>query len=938
MFEKDDAGHLQPRRRSSVFRLGFLAAAVLTFVTLYQIETYKEEVASPRLLKDIARCHYLARPAGPEHDFYSRSHSDRFVPGTRPTLVLNATIWTGQHNGTQVINGGELLLDRGLILAMGKVDRELIRSYKQLHVIDADGAWVTPGIIDMHTHLGDAASPALDGAQDDNSIKGPIVSWLRSLDGLNTHDDSYRTTIAGGVTTSLVLPGSANVIGGQAFAIKLRTTKERSPTSMLLEPPFNINTSFPDTGARPRWRHLKQACGENPSGVYSNTRMDNVWAFRQAYNEARKVKESQDAFCSKLLQGERNIGDFPESLQWESLVDVLRGKVKVHTHCYEPVDLDDLMRLSNEFEFPIAAVHHASEAYLVPDLLKTGYGHPPAVALFATDARYKREAYRSSEFAPRVLAQHGIQVAMKSDHPVQNSRFLLYEAQQAYYYGMPYNLAMASVMSTPAQVLGLDHRVGFIQEGYDADIVMWDSHPLALGATPTHVFIDGISQLKDAHVQEKPAVFQELPKVPDFDADAQAAVEYEGLPPLEPKKRTSGFVLFRNVKSLYVHEEDGSVAREVSLMRDDGTLGVVLVHEGKVCYKPESTCAEFVSGVDAADTIDLEGGALAPGLVSFGAPLGLAEIDSEPSTKDGVVTDPLTASVPRIAGGDDALVHASDGLQFGGRDALLAYRAGVTSAITAPIHRGFWGGLSAHFSLGAAHRLQDGAVIRPQAGVHMSISHFGTPSISTQIGTLRRLLLSSKAGEAGFWFEEVRKGRVPLVVEAHSADIIATLIELKREVEQKLGTTIKLTVTGASEAHLLAPELSANGVGVIMNPARAFPYAWEDRRILPGPPLTERSAISTLIEHNVTVGVGVLEAWDARNARFDLAWAWYEAAGSMSRQEAMALASTNVEELLTGSVASAQRDLVATRGGDMFDMSSRVVAVVSARQGAVDLL
>lgn len=126
----------------------------------------------------------------------------------------------------------------------------------------------------MHSHLGDAPSPGLDGAEDDNSLKGPIVPWMRSLDGLNTHDDAFRLSISGGVTTSLILPGSANAIGscfivvvgpsfnvvhagGQGFPIKLRTTSERSPSSMLLEPPSTINSSYYDHRTPLHWRHMK---------------------------------------------------------------------------------------------------------------------------------------------------------------------------------------------------------------------------------------------------------------------------------------------------------------------------------------------------------------------------------------------------------------------------------------------------------------------------------------------------------------------------------------------------------------------------------------------------------------------------------------------------------------------------------------------------------
>ncbi|EGO25467.1 hypothetical protein SERLADRAFT_437208 [Serpula lacrymans var. lacrymans S7.9] len=933
---------IQHKCKTKFFRrLAVFAALALSLASLNHLSlSFNEEEATPaHIATAISRCQYLAREPGPPSDFHQRTSSDRYEVGTKATLIINAKIWTGEHNGTEVIDGG-ILMDKGVIVAIGRINPGLIQSYKDLVITDVHGSWVTPGIVDMHSHLGDASSPELAGAIDDNSEKGPIEAWLRSLDGLNTHDDSYPLSISGGVTTSLVLPGSANAIAGQGFAIKLRKTAEHSPTSMLLEPPYTVNSSFPDYSITPRWRQLKQACGENPSSVYSQTRMDNLWSMREAYDKARTIKEEQDAYCSAVLNGQhQGLGKFPDDLKWEMLVDVLRGRVKVQTHCYEAVDLDALVRLSNEFKFPLAAVHHASEAYLVPELLKKAYGQAPGVALFATNSRYKREAYRSSEFAPRILAENGISVAMKSDHPVLNSRYLLYEAQQAHFYGMPTNLALASVISTPARLLGLDHRVGYAKEGWDADVVVWDSHPLSLGATPMQVYIDGISQLKSPHVISKPQEFQKVPEVPNFDKEAATVVEYEGLPPLQQRKSVSGLVLFRGVKTFFLRGE-GSV-REVSMTQDD-ISGVVVVNNGAIfCSGPMADCSSSFSESDA-EIIDLKGGSIFPGLVSFGSPLGTSEIEAEDSTNDGNVNDPLTAKVPSIIGGDEALIRAVDGLQFGTRDALLAYRAGVTLGITAPSHNGFYAGLSTAFSLSAPHKLHPGAVAQDVAGLHVAVRHFDNgPSVSTQIATLRRLLLHPVGGESGYWFKEVTKGNVPLVIEAHSADIIATLVRLKMEVEEAKGRTIKLTITGASEAHILAKELGEAGVGVILSPVRPFPTLWEDRRILPGPPLSQQSSVSKLVTNNVTVGIGVVEIWEARNARFDLAWASLEAGGEIeiSKQEAIALASTNIEKLVLGYTRpTLSTELVVTEGGDLFDLSSKVVAVINPSQHAVEFL
>ncbi|KAI0320932.1 carbohydrate esterase family 9 protein [Amylostereum chailletii] len=897
------------------------------------------------------KCRSHSLLPGPTQSFHHRTKSDRHVPGTPATLIRNAKIWTGVENGTEVIKG-DVFLEDGLIKGVGHIgsfDRltemelDRLQATGKLKVIDAKGAWVTPGIVDNHSHLGVFSAPSLSGSADTNSFKGPILPWLRSLDALNTHDDAYALSIAGGVTTALVLPGSANAIGGQAFTIKLRKTAERSPTSMLVDPPYNLNGTHLDDDHPPTWRHMKHACGENPSRVYSATRMDTFWAFRQAYDTARQIKEKQDVYCSRALSGQwADLGDYPEDLQWEALVDVLRGRVKVQAHCYEAVDLDDLIRLTNEFQFPIAAVHHAHEAYLVPDVLKRAYGHPPAAAIFAVNGRYKREAYRGSEFAPRILADNGIQVVMKSDHPVLNSRYLLFEAQQAYYYGLPENLALASVITTPAQVIGLDHRVGYIKKGWDADLVIWDSHPLALGATPVQVVIDGVLQLDSPYTLHKPETFQSSPEVPNFDREVEETLKYDGLPPLLPNKSEANTILFTNVKSVILPRLD--TLQEAFSAQEE--MGVAIVKDGSlVCHGVPSTCVvdDFLAADDSLRVIDLQGGALSPGLTSFGSDLGLSEIRGEASTRDGIVFDPLSGPVPKIVGGDNALIRAVDGLQFAGRDALLAYRSGVTKAISAPVgaSTGFLQGLGTLFSLGAEHKLESGAVVQKVTALHVSVGHGGRASISTQVAALRKILLAlpedTDATELGQSVASVVRGVLPIVVHADSADVIATLILLKREAEEKTGARIRMTVAGAAEAHILATELAQADIGVIVAPSRPFPSAWEQERFLPGPPLSKDSAISKLLSHGVTVGVGIVEAWQARNTRLDIAWAALESGGGISKTEALALASTNLEKLLGAETQVDSADLVVTAGGDLLELGSKVVGVVSSRRGIVEL-
>ncbi|KIJ40898.1 hypothetical protein M422DRAFT_75681 [Sphaerobolus stellatus SS14] len=940
----DNADHRKLRRKSGkLARLGLFSVVlcsislVLYVQSLSSINTAHSRV--PYKADEIlARCAELNRKPGPPRDFHTRTHSDRFVPGTNPVLLHNATIWTGSvdDHGKEEIVIGDVLMDRGIVRWVGGAND--LKNAKEIYgenlaIVDVGGAWVTPGLVDMHSHIGVESSPGLAGAEDSDSIKGLTLPWLRSLDGLNTHDESYHLTIAGGVTTSNVLPGSADAIGGQAYVIKLRSTSERSASSMLVERPGSVNS----TG----WRQIKHAVGENPSRLYQGTRMDTIWALRDAYKHGQELVRKQDEYCSAATKGIWDgLGSFPEDLQWEALADVIRGKVKVHTHCHEAVDFDGVVRLSSEFKFPIAAFHHAAEAYLVPDLIKKAWGSTPAVAIFATFARYKREAWRSSEFAARILADNGLKVVMKSDHPQPiNARSLLFEAQQAYFYGLPAHLALASITTTPVEILGLGHRLGYLKEGHDADLVIWDSHPLALGATPKQVYIDGIPQIQDPHTQEKVSAFQELPKVPNFDEEAKKAVEYEGLPPLLP--RSAKTVVFTNVRDIWFRGEHGMTCLLDLFKGEEYTNREVVVQNGQItCMGP---CHYARSNLQYGyEEIDLEGGFLAPGLISFGSPLGLGDILLEDTTNNGNAFDALGGPIPpSIAGGEGYVDRAVDGLQFATRNALLAYRAGVTAAIAQPDSTGLISGVGVMFATGARHRLEKGAIFQDATSFHVTIQHeesSSAPSISTKIGTLRRLLMGGGTGEIKHYFDLITKGEIPLVITVESADIIATLIQLKKDVESIHEHSIQMTLVRATEAHLLARELGEAGVGVILSPVRPHPLSWEQRRILPGLPLSKESSLSTLLAHGVTVGIGSqpMGAWTVRNTPFELAWAALQS--NLSKEQALALVTTNLEKLLgVNHWNGSHLDIVAYRGGDLLEFGSKVVGVISHTRELVDL-
>ncbi|KIO30758.1 hypothetical protein M407DRAFT_20283 [Tulasnella calospora MUT 4182] len=941
-----------PERRTSrpALQLSLSGIAVSALVSLYVVinlaggdwfafpghSAHRVPIHAQKVLSE---CAGLKAKPGVSASFTQRVKSDRFEAASAPPqLIRNATIWTGRKDGTHVIRG-DILLEGGLIKAVGSVPKKLLAKFgDDLVQMDVNGAWVTPGIFDLHSHLGVGSVPELRGASDVNSLKGIAQPWLRSLDGINVFDSALALSISGGVTSSLIFPGSADAIGGQAYVIKLRRTEEGSPMSMVLEPPFSLNKTSPTDP--PHWRHMKHATGENPSRVYDGTRMDTMWAFRESYNEARKVMTAQDEYCAKAEAGlwEGLAAEVPKDIKWEALVDVLRGKVKLNIHSYSPSDWDGLARLTHEFKFHIAAIHHAHSSYLVPQLLEKFYGGKPAVAMFATNARQAEEAYRGSEFAPKLLNEGGFRVIMKSDHPVLDSRYLVWEAQQAHRYGLPLNKALQAVTTTPADVAGFGHRLGYVQTGYDADIVVWDSHPLSLGATPQQVYIDGIPQIEKPVKVLKPEALQKAPKTPGWDKEAREAVKYRGLPPLKGNKAEE--VILYNVKSAWERQPSGrfiEVQAEPQVSKTGRVQYDSIMHfaDGQlICssFRPDLLCLQQGRLPDVP-RIDLEGGTVGPGLTSFGGYLGVVEIDQEPSTNDGYSYGPFDKEFAVVAD----LSRAVDGLSFDGRDMLLAYRAGVTNSVAAPRTGTMFSGLSVALCNGASHSLENGAIIKDITAVHVVIGASYTkkqPSVSTQIGLLRQILMSNDDSKVTGWFKAVVEGQLPLIVHTEGADIMAKLLELKAEVEATTRSTIRMAFFGATEAHLLAKQLADARVGVIVSRARSFPLTWDARRMLPGPPLTWDTNISVLLRHGVTVGVGILEGWEARNTRFEVAWAALQAPGDISKEDALALASSNLEKIFG---LPGNEDFVAYKGGDMFDSESKVVAVMSKRRAQTEL-
>ncbi|KAF9979040.1 hypothetical protein BGZ73_007142 [Actinomortierella ambigua] len=818
---------------------------------------FEEGVAKCKAIHNDKRHLYLS----PE----DRQINERFVNGTEPILFTNGYFLDGAGKTIE----GDLLIDRGLIVQIGKD----VKAPKHVKTIDLKGHIVTPGIVDMHSHLGVDSWPALAGTDDTNEMTQPMTPFVRSIDAFNPSDVARKWVVSGGVTSVLVLPGSGNIMGGEAYSFKLRKVDTLSNEDMLVE-----------AGVKNRWRYMKMACGENPKRYYGtfdttmpSTRLGEGWLVREQFSKAQKLKKAQDDWCDAALAlprfgRHRLLSPFPEDAQYESLVGVLRDDVRLNIHCYETHDIEAMVRHSNEYKFKITAFHHALDAYRVPEILRRAYKHVPTVATFAAKFGYKKEAFQSSTQAPKILADAGIAVALKSDHPVINSQHLINEAALAHHYGLSEDLALSAVTSVPATALGLDHRIGKLAVGMDADLVIWNKHPLELGAHPKQVYIDGIEQIENVNPEEwskqkRPQPFQDYP-------DMQVPKVKHACTP-EAKDG-----VFTGIKKIILESSDELVARQ------DEPLSVV-VKDGKlVCV---GSCSDEVRAAknDEIPVYDLNGeGYVIPSLISGFTPLvGTAEIAQEEVTSDGEASD----STP--------ILLAADALKFGGMHLDEAYKAGVLSAITSPSANGVVQGVSVAFSTGAKDALSSKqAVLREKVALHVRLGQESKtkslfPTISSQIGFLRHNLRNPTVPE----FKQVANGELPLIVEVENRDEIVRVIQLKKELAKE-DIFIKVTLLGATEAWTVADHLVDASIGVILRPYLCTPVMWQAQQCLPGAPLSKDTGLSVLLKAGVKVGLSAVEQEDVRQLPWVAGWALSDL--GLTEKEALGLVSWNLAELV----------------------------------------
>ena len=377
-------------------------------------------------------------------------------------LIRNAVVMTVTHGN---IKNGSIYVKNGKIAAVG----ENVSAPAGTPIMDAGGQYVTPGIVDSHSHI------ALD--EDVNEATSPITPHMMMKDAFDYQDKAIYRALAGGVTTSLLLHGSANMIGGQNIVIKHKYGLGRDE---LL---------FPNAP-----RSIKFASGENPKRVYGtreqlpSTRMGNFEVQREAFVQAQDYMKEWDAYNEKVKRGDKDATPPKHDLKLEALADVLRGKLMVQIHCYRADEFLTEIAMAHEFGYKIRAFHHALEAYKVPEKLAA---ENIGIATFADWWGYKQEAWDAIPWNAVMAMRKGVKVAIKSDSEDYTRRLNQEAAKTMRYGGATEEEALKMITMNAAWIIGVEDRIGSIDVGKDADLVIWDGYPLSSYGVPEKVLIDG---------------------------------------------------------------------------------------------------------------------------------------------------------------------------------------------------------------------------------------------------------------------------------------------------------------------------------------------------------------------------------------------------------------------------------------------------------------
>lgn len=790
-------------------------------------------------------------------------------------LIRGATVLTGTG---KVLPKTDVLIEGGKIRAVGAG----VTAGSGVKVIEAEGMFVTAGIIDSHSHF------AMTGGVNESSLS--VVPEVRVRDVIDSDDVQIYRALGGGVTTARLLHGSANVVGGQDAVIKMKygtTARE-----MLV-------TDGP--------RGVKFALGENvkrTDGRFPNSRLGVEAVLVRAFTEAQ-------AYRKKWAEYEATKGTsdpLPEprrDLRLEALADILKGDLRVHSHCYRSDEILMLLRVADKFGVKVKSLQHVLEGYKVaPEIA----AHGASVSLFSDWWAYKIEAFDAIPYAAKLLKDAGASVCLKSDDNELMRHLNQEAAKLVKYCGFTPEEALHTITLNPAKQLGLDGRLGTVEVGKDADLAIFNGHPLNSYARCEMTLIDG------------EIYFQRSPELTPFEAAAA-----------EPAKPAPKFgALPESPKATYILH--GGTIHQPGKAPFVGTVTVDAA-SGKILHVAQGGLK--VSG-EPLVTRDCTGLHLYPGLIDAGTVLGLVEIDSARETNDfreggdfqpdlrasvGINPDSELIPVTRANGVTTALTRPTGSLMPG--QGALINLAGwvpaemvVTDGVTLHIEYPPASTGGRGFNPSVAFESDGGALARFRREEKLT-------RLKELFETARRYDAAKKAGApvaANPRFDALLpfvRGEKPVVLTADRKADIAGALKLADELK------VKPILSGGSEAWKLAAELKKRDVPVILGPVMSIPRETGDKYD------AAYTAAAKLHAAGVRFCIRSAGSHNARNLPYEAAMA---IAHGLPPEEGLKAVTLYPAEILGaadqfGTIAPGKRANLVIASGDVLQATTQVLCV-----------
>jgi imidazolonepropionase-like amidohydrolase len=711
------------------------------------------------------------------------------------TVLQNATIHTVSG---QLIENGSIVFADGKIVAVGKTDALKVPKGAKVH--DLSGKVIIPGLVDSHSHLGVSTRPHVPSNSDGNERTGPVQSVVRALDSLNPHDPGIRMAQAGGVTTANIMPGSSNVIGGQTVYVKLRGN---TVAEMQIKADGVLGG-------------LKMANGENPKRYGSKnlapmTRMKVASLQRTEFMKAREYMRKWQRYREKAKDDQDAVPPDVD-LRMEPLVEVLQGKRTVHFHTHRADDILTVLRLRREFGFELV-LQHGTESFKV--LKQIAAAKVPVSMTIVDSPGGKAEVVDFIEACGAELTAAGVLVHVNTDDPVTESRFFLRTAAATLRGGLDKATALKAITLYPAQAMHLDHRVGSLEVGKDADFVVLSGTPFSVYTRVLETWIDGqrvfqLSDPKQRLYQTGGFAVAELDRVPKQTQFAKARKKLPR-PLVKPRElnapANNGYV----VVASRVHTVSHGVIEN----------GFIHIKDGKIAAIGTRKDGAFPANVRVIPAVEVT-----PGLIDTHTVVPLAGEYNIPADQDSdEKTDPNQADARVL----DAFNPSEPLLQF-----LL--EQGVTVVHATPGPANAIGGMTGVFRTHGTS-VEDMTIRFPQAmmfnlGAKPKSTYTGKAP-GSRMGTAA-LLRNAFQNAANYVAKQDRaakddekdapdvnlkhealaqllRGKIPAVYSAHRADDILTALRISKEFK------VRPIIALGTDGYLIAKQLAKEKVPIIVH-------------------------------------------------------------------------------------------------------------------------